>query len=638
MSKTQKAFAFLFLVLFVVSIATPVAFNNTLISEAISGKSFEPASTNYVVDIRVYNNLLAFNDDDFEFRVRNGSVPLNGASVKLYNVTTGLFTGYEDDTDGNGYAWFSNLPQGTYQWNVSHTSDTITPQKTGQIVSNGPEVVVHILFGNLDWENDDDDLNATLTDIEGRPAQNLNFSIHRTSDNSIWAQVEVIDGRADFTDLPQDNYTWRVSVLNDPTYNGYLLANGTVESNGTQHLVHQSIGQMIGDPNFIDLEIFTYYETSLAPINGADVQVTYKNGSFYDAKVTPANGTVIFADLPAEFMNWTVTYGGLPVGVGNYSYDFGGIGLDLRDPIVSSPDDLEVLIGAENVTITWIVEDEHPSSIGVWVDGVLNITTSWVNTTFDYIYNVSASFPAFIIGYYEIKLVATDQNHNSAEDVVSLRFYENVTPVIEGPDPIEFIFTQPGYSLSWNVTDDFPNMYEIHDNDEPFADGTINPDEPVISISLDGLSVGVHNFTLYVNDTSGNTATNSVLVTVHSDEVIPVITYTPADIYYAQGDRHQVYNWTASDDFKDYYVVLVDGELVQTADWTTSIIEFDFSGLHQGQHNVTLKVYDLGGNMAESTVMVYVSAPTAMVYLTSAALISVGVLALIGIIWFVRYR
>jgi hypothetical protein len=88
----------------------------------------------------------------------------------------------------------------------------------------------------------------------------------------------------------------------------------------------------------------------------------------------------------------------------------------------------------------------------------------------------------------------------------------------------------------------------------------------------------------------------------------------------------------------DYYEIIVDGVVVFTTDWTTTSIEFDFSGLQQGLHNVTLKVYDLGGNMAESIVMVHVSTPTAIVYLTTAALLAVGVIALIGIIWFVRYR
>ena len=47
----------------------------------------------------------------------------------------------------------------------------------------------------------------------------------------------------------------------------------------------------------------------------------------------------------------------------------------------------------------------------------------------------------------------------------------------------------------------------------------------------------------------------------------------------------------------DYYEILVDGVLVLTADWTTNLIEFDFSGLQEGEHNVTLRVYDVLGRL-----------------------------------------
>jgi len=640
MSKTHRAFALIFLFLFIATMAIPLAFNENTTLDANSRTSFEPASTNYVVSVRVWNQFLDFNDDDFEFTVRNGTVPLATAVIKFYNVTTGVeYPGLQGVTNGVGIANIPNVPQGTYQWNVSHPSDPTTPQATGQIVSDGPEATVQILFGNIDWDNDDDDLNATITDIEGIPAENLNFSIHLLSDNSIWDQVVVTDGRADFVDLPQNNYTWRVSVLGDPLYDGYLLTNGIVESNGTQLLVSDPTPhRLTGNPDYLDLEVFTYYETSLAPIVGADVVVMFKNGTVYDSKVTPANGTVIFIDLPVEFINWTVEYLGQPVGLGKYFYNLTAIESDFRDPTITGPGNTDILIDAENVTLTWTVDDEYPSSIQVWVDGLLNITTSWTNRTFDYVYNVSASFPSFTIGYYEIRLVAIDMNLNLAEDTLTLRFYENVTPTIEGPDSIEFTFSETGYSLSWNVTDEYPDKYEVLRNNVSIVNGVINPDEPVITISLDGLDVGVYNFTLHVNDTSGNTAIDSVLVTVIGDTIAPVITYTPADIYYAQGDRNQIFNWTAIDDYMDYYEILVDGVLVFTDDWTTTNIDFDFSGLSQGEHNATLRVYDIGGNMAHSTVMVHVSASTASYYLISAALVALGVIALIAIIWFVRYR
>ncbi|MGY5863544.1 MAG: hypothetical protein RTV41_03010 [Candidatus Thorarchaeota archaeon] len=638
MSKIHRIFAFLFVMLFLASAATPLA-NNEFVSDAkLLETSFEPAATTYNVNVRIFNHLSAFNDDDFEFRVRNGSIPLNNAWVRLYNETTGLLED-ESQTDGNGYAWFYNLALGTYDWNVSHASDMVTPQATGDITSDGPEAEVTVLVGNHDAHNDDDDLNATIVDVDGNPANNLNFSIIRISDGSLYDQVQVIGGRADFQDILPGNYTWKLSVLFDPTYAGYLLEEDDFESNGTQLLVHQSIGPLTGDPDYFDLEIYTHYETSRDPIVGADIVLTYWNGTVIDTKVTPANGLVIFIDLPIAFINWSVTFGGQPVGLGDYWYNLTDAASDVRDPvIITSPEDLSVLIDTENVTLTWTLEDEYPSSIEVWIDGTLNLTTSWVNTTYEYVYNVSASFPEFIIGEYEIKLLAFDMNSNFAEDVMTIRLYENVTPVIEGPDPIEFYFSETGQTLSWNVTDDYIDAYDITRNEQDYANGTIDPDNPEITISLDGLEIGVHNFTLYANDTSGNTASDSVLITVNGDHVDPVIVFVPADIFYSQGAGHQVFNWTATDDFKDYYTIEVDGEVIVTEDWLTDNIEFDFAGLLQGEHVVTLKVYDLGGNMAESSVQVHVSASTVQGYLISAGLITLGAIVLVGLIWFVRYR
>jgi hypothetical protein len=637
MSKTHRVFAFLFVILFLASAATPVA-NNDVISDAkLLETSYQPAASTYNVDVRIFNHQLAFNDDDFEFKVWNGSIPLNNAWIRLYNTTTG-FLEDEDQTDGNGYAWFYNLAQGSYKWNVSHDSDAVTPDATGVITSDGPEADVTVLFGNIDWDNDDDDLNATIADIEGNPANNLNFSILRVSDGSIYDQVEVIDGRADFQDITPGNYTWELSVLGDPVYDGYLLEQGEVESNGTQLLVHQSIGPLTGDPYFFDLEIFTYYETSQSPIVGANVSLMYKNGTVIDEKVTPANGTVIFIDLPVAFINWSVTFEGQPVGLEDYWYNLTTVESDVRDPVITSPGDQIYLLGSTNVTLNWTLVDDFPGSFELWVDGVLNVSQSWVNSTYEFMYNISSSFPDFVIGEYDLKLVAIDQNANFAEDTVNIRIHENVTPVIEGPDPVEFYFSETGYTLSWNTTDEFLNMYEILRNDEDFAEGTIDPDDPVITISLNDLAIGVHNFTLYANDTSGNTAIHSVLVTVLGDDVVPLIVFTPADISYAQGDTNLIFTWTATDEFKDYYTIAVDGEIIVTADWTTDDIEFDFSGLIQGEHEITLKVYDIGGNMAESTVLAHVSSPTALGYLISAGLIAVGAIVVIALVWFVRYR
>ncbi|MGY5860507.1 MAG: hypothetical protein RTU63_14140 [Candidatus Thorarchaeota archaeon] len=638
MSKSHRAFATIFLTIFLASAIIPIAFNSQPVTTvSLVDAPHALAATNYDVSWRVFNNLQAFNDDDFEFTVLNGSIPLSGAWVRLFNASTMILL--EDDfTDGNGEVIFSNLAQGIYKWNVSHTSDTITPDVTGQIESDGPEADVQILFGNVDWENDEDDLNSTITDVEGNPANYLNFSIHFAGNDSIWAQAEVTDGFAYFGDIPDGDYIWKLQVQDGPTYAGFLLDWGTLEANSTQKLVHQSIGPLTGNPDYYDLEVFTFYETSLQPIVGAVVDVMFKNGTPYDSKITPTNGTVMFVDLPVVFINWTTTYLGLPIGLGDYYFNLTSPSSDIRIPIVTGPGNQDVLIDAENVTISWTLEDEFPATIEVYIDGALNISVAWTNTTFEYSFNVTEVFAEFIIGEYEIKLIAYDQNLNTVEDIITLRFYEDVFPVIEGPEDVEFYFTETGYSLTWNVTDDNLNGYTITDNDEVVISGDINPDEPVITISLNGLEIGVHNFTLSVNDTSVNTAYDTVVVTVKADDVTPVLVYEPDAIFYSQGETNIIRNWTVIDDFMDYYTITIDGEEVMHEDWVTENIEFDFAGMIAGVHEVTLTVFDLGGNSVQSTVVVTVSSASVMAYINVIAIGSIAFLVIVAIVWFVRYR
>jgi len=646
MSKSHRAFALIFLMIFIASATIPIAFNSQPVTTvSLVEAPHATSATNYVVDIRVFNELQAFNDDDFEFTVLNGSTPLDNAWVRLFNAS-GMILLEDDFTDGNGEVIFYNLAAGSYKWNVSHASDPTTPDEIGELVSDGPEAYVSTIFGNIDWDNDEDDLNATITDIEAQLANNLNFSIHFSGNDSIWAQKEVTDGRADFEDIPDGDFIWKLQVMDDPFYAGFLLDSGTLEANSTQKLVHQSLGPLTGNPDYYDVEIFTYFETSFQPIVGALVNMTYKNGSAYEMQTTPINGTVLFADIPVEYMNWTITHGGLPIGLGDYYYNFSSSSSDIRAPIITSPGDQDILLDTENVTITWHLEDEFPATIELFIDGNLSISIAWVNTTYDYIFNVSAAFDEFIIGEYEIKLVVNDQNLNFAEDIIIITIHEDVFPELEGPEDVELYFTETGHSLSWNVTDDYLNKYTVMDNDEVFISGDINPDEPFIGISLDGLGIGVHNFTLFANDTSGNTANDTVVVTVMSDDIVPVMVYSPDDIYYSQGDINIIRNWTASDDYMNYYTIdiatiigdTITTEEVVNAEWETENIEFDFAGLLSGTYDVILTVYDLGGNSVQSTVRVVVTQAYLVTYLTWMAIGSVAIIALIAIIWFVRFR
>jgi archaellum component FlaG (FlaF/FlaG flagellin family) len=644
MSLARRTFA-LFLVLMVAAGAmTPILAQSPLMMFTIKQTSHELAATNLQVDYEVYNNLKAYNDDDFSFLVYNTTETqiIGNATVTLYFAGNASLYGFHSTSPADGTAKFIDVPIGTYVWNVTLEGALggYDPSlySTGTLESDGPDATADVLIGNLDWENDDDDLSATVYGLDGTPAEGLNFTIVNQTSGLVYAEQNVpANGSVAFWDIPLGDYTWKV-IVPFGDYLGYVITQQDFISNGTQPLMDRILDQITGDERYYDLEIDAYYETSLTPIAGVLVNVTYHNGTVIDEQTTPANGSLIIVDLPVAFINVSVTFGGQPIGVGDFWYNLTTASYDLRKPIIIGPDDVRVLVNATNVTLAWHLEDEFPDEIVVYFDGAESLRENWNMTSYDFTFNVSEAFPEFVIGEYEIMLMAIDENGNDMSDSVNFRVYENITPTIEGPEDIEFYFSETGFSLSWNVTDEFMNMYVLTRDGTEVASGVLNPEFPFVTYGLDNLAIGVYVFRLFVNDTSGNNATDDATVTVNRDDTVPIITYTPPDLAYAQGAGSIVRNWTATDDFKSTYTIAIDGIIYVSEDWESETIEFDFAGLSTGIHEVTLTVHDLGGNSASSTVTVSVGMSDEMYYLAAAAIGVVAVVVIAAIVWYIRYR
>ncbi|MFW9910246.1 MAG: hypothetical protein ACFFEF_16940 [Candidatus Thorarchaeota archaeon] len=632
MNNQQKVFTFFLVFLVLTSSTTPMAVvrdNAAIVSPASVPKVV--ADTTLIVENETINYNQAFNDDDFVFHVYNGTSVIALANVTLYNNTD--LVKYDSKlTVGDGSAVFYNVPQGIWEWNVTWS---LAPGVfvNGTMVSNGPDAVVDFELGNLDWQNNDDDILATVTDIDGNPGTGLNFSVYSRDTNSTYDEIILgASGIANITNIPEGNYTWYLTVQTGD-YAGYVIDSENFIADGTTIEVWiRPLGNFAGNPGYYDLEIFTYFETSHFPLEGALANLTYYNGTEIDHQYTPANGTVTFLDLPVAFVNWTVSYLGTQIWSGYRNLTT--ISTDIRAPILTTANStVKYLYQTENITVTWFVEDEFPSQLKMYVGATLNETITWTNQT-SYTFNATG----FEIGIYELKLVALDLNTNTNESIVSLRVFENVTPTIEGPDDIEFYFSESGKSLRWNFTDDWLDSYVIYRNNYGIENGTLDREAPFHVVSLDGLAIGVYNYSLWINDTSGNSVFDNVTVTVKIDDIAPVITYEPPAVYYARGDRNIVRNWTAQDEFKERYTITVDSILVVDEEWTSEAIEFDFWGLTEGEHDVVLTVSDIGGNTATSTVKVYVGMPVAI----TAMVGTVGIVAIVVVIglllWYFKYR
>ncbi len=634
MNNKHKAFTFLLAILVLSSTVIPMAVVQVSTSHVTTPMD-QPrtiAATNLVVENNTINVDSEFNDDDFEFYVYNNTVEISTANVTLYNATDG--SKYDSKyTIGDGSAVFKDVPQGTYEWNVTW-AEAPGVSLNGSMISDGPEAFSTFKIGNLDWEDDDDDIIVTVTDVSGYPGEGLNFTIYSRDTNTTYDYFNLgEDGIANVTDIPIGNYTYYLTVA-ALEYLGTVLIAENFTTDGTTIQAHKTLGPFAGLAEYYDLEVFTHYETTLAPVEGALVNVTFYNGTVIDYQYTPVNGTVRFLDLPIAFINWTVSYLGSPVVNGIGFYNLTMVSADIRSPVFDSPGDKEFLVGTENITITWNVTDEYPAQLKFYIDDDLNETVTWTNQTY-YTFNATG----FKIGVYELKLRAIDLNDNTAEDIVSLRIYENVTPVIEGPDDLQFYYTETDNSLRWNITEENMDSFNLYKNGVSVDNGSLDQNNPFyIYHIVDRIAIGNYNYTLWVNDTSGNWVTDEVMVTVMQDDIAPLIIYEPPTVYYAQGAGRIVRNWTATDDFMESYTISVDGFVVVEDDWTSESIEFDFSGLAAGIHEVTLAVTDLGGNTATSTVTVEVSiSTTSMVILFAAALSGVVILAGV-IIWYIKYR
>jgi len=54
--------------------------------------------------------------------------------------------------------------------------------------------------------------------------------------------------------------------------------------------------------------------------------------------------------------------------------------------------------------------------------------------------------------------------------------------------------------------------------------------------------------------------------TILQSDIVPIIVFAPDDISYSQGDSNIIRNWTATDEYKDYYTITVATTIGDTID------------------------------------------------------------------------
>ncbi|MHA1907828.1 MAG: SBBP repeat-containing protein, partial [Candidatus Thorarchaeota archaeon] len=330
-----------------------------------------------------------------------------------------------------------------------------------------------------------------------------------------------------------------------------------------------------------------------------------------DSYTVLVNGTVWDeGEWNPEDDNVTIGIDGLPEGVYNVTiiiYDEGGNGEtstvlitvldDATVPTIDVPDDITYDEFSTGHWLTWTPGDDNPDTYTIYENGSVIDSGPWDGSA------VAIQIDGLSYGSYNYTIVVEDIGNNTASDTVWIFIVDGTWPATDSPDDITMDEGSTSNQLIWSPTDAHPASYAIFRNGTELESGPWAGE--VVAISLDGLSLGVYNYTMIVYDIDDNWGLDTVFVTV-VDGTDPQLN-SPSDIEYEFGDTGNEISWTAIDLHPVSYEIFVDGTSTMSEAWTDDTITVSADGFSVGVHDVEIVVTDIGGNTASDTVTVTVT-------------------------------
>ncbi|MBN2230857.1 MAG: right-handed parallel beta-helix repeat-containing protein [Candidatus Thorarchaeota archaeon] len=310
--------------------------------------------------------------------------------------------------------------------------------------------------------------------------------------------------------------------------------------------------------------------------------------------------------------SWSDYYGGA-----NYTiYGIGG-GLDNYPsfhpgytlPIIN-PDNQTIFEGVTGRSVTWTCTMQYIQSWMVFVNSSYDSSGNWTGDS------LTINLDGLPIGHSIYTLALSPYFGGWYYYVVGVTVLEATTPSIVPEDDMAFWEGSPEQSISWDVTDPYPDWYTIYLNGT--VDESLPWDGNDITYLLEGFSAGLYNVTLVVSSESGRISTDTVWVSVLALSV-PQIDHHP-DLEFEEGSEGKSITWTVSDLYPERFEILINGVLNQTGPWDGSNIIFLLDGFTEGVYNITLIVYSESGPSSTDSAIVTVLPSTSTTTTTTTTI------------------
>lgn len=175
---------------------------------------------------------------------------------------------------------------------------------------------------------------------------------------------------------------------------------------------------------------------------------------------------------------------------------------------------------------------------------------------------------------------AYDSSHNGHDDcfVTKLTFEDTgpLPPTVDHPPDISYVHGTSDHFIEWHPYDYEPQNYSILRNGSEIKAGLWNHSSEVISVCIDGLIPGVHNFTLVVYNIYEKWASDYVIVSVSPG---PYLMHQPIHIASNEDLQTQAFEegWPGNGSIWEPYIIerleiVTDATCISISDVTMDII------------------------------------------------------------------
>lgn len=243
--------------------------------------------------------------------------------------------------------------------------------------------------------------------------------------------------------------------------------------------------------------------------------------------------------------------------------------------------------------------DSQPGTYTIDINGVTVEEGAWIkgNGTFELPMN------NLIAGTYHYDAYFRDATGNTEHSELDLIILDIIEPIVMC---IEEIYFEPLYTPDWFeyfIYELHPSHYSLYRNGSLVTDITLSTEFPYVFVSISNLLKGVYNFTLIVEDESGNFGSQTVIVKVA--DFTPPLIIQPPDIVISEGAEGFL-TWEINEANPKNYTLYRNGASIDSGPLDFSNLTLPLKNLELGEYTFTLFVCDEFGLSHTATSLVTV--------------------------------